>query len=98
MVMGVGPERIIKTGDVGDETLLELFDRLKRSAVQLFLFQVLEKALHHGVVIGMPLRGKRLDHPQFVDHLSEVRRGKLAAAIRVEQDALGYAPQPDGIP
>ncbi len=98
MVMGVGSERIIKTGDVGDETLLELFDRLERPPVQFFLFQILEKALHHRVIIGMPLRGKRLDHPQLVDHLSEVRRGKLAAAIRVEQNALGYAPQPDGIP
>ena len=98
MVMGMGSDRIIIAGDVGDKTLLELFDRLKRTAIQFFLFQVLEKALHHCVVIGMPLRGKRLHHPQFVDRLAEVRRGKPTTAIRVEQDALGYAPQPDGIP
>ena len=45
----------------------------------------------------MPLRGKRQDHPQFIDHLAEVRRDKLTAAIRVKQNALGYGPQPDGI-
>ena len=96
--MGVGPDGIIEAGDVGDEAPLELFDRLERTAVQFFLFQIFEKALHHRIVIGMPLRRKGLHHTQLVDHLTEVRRGKLAAAICVEQDSFRDTPQSDGIP
>ncbi len=57
MVMGMWSDGIVEAVDVGNEALLELIDGLKRTAVQFFLFQILEKAFHDRIVIRMPFCG-----------------------------------------
>lgn len=88
MVMGMWSDGIVEAGDAGNEALLELFGGLERTAVQLFLFQIFEKAFHDRVVIRMPFCGEGLDHAQLVSNLAKVCGSKLAASIRVEQDAF----------
>jgi hypothetical protein len=46
---------IVEAGDVGNETLLELLDSLVAAAIQLFLLEILKKALHNSIIIGMAL-------------------------------------------
>lgn len=70
MIMGVGSECVVEAGDIGQQTRLELVNSLEAAAVQFFLFQILEKALHNSVVIGMAFGGKGLDHAQLVEHLT----------------------------
>lgn len=91
MVMGVGSAGVIETGNVGRQALLELLDGLVIAPVQLLLFQILEKALHDRIVIGVALGGKGLDHPQFIDHLAEVPGSELTSPIRMEHDTFGNA-------
>lgn len=90
--MRVRSAGVIEGGDIGYQTELELLNRLEAAAVQLLFFQILEKALHNSVVIRVPLSGKGLDHPQFIDDLTEVPGSKLRALIRMEHDAFGNTP------
>lgn len=96
--MGVWSASIVEAGDIGHQALLELLDGPVVAPVQFLLFQILEKTLHHSVVIGVALGGKGLDHPQFVDHFTEVPGSELTSPIRMEHDAFGNAPQPYSIP
>ncbi len=75
----MGPDRIVEGRDVGREVLFQLVDRLGAAAAQFFLFQVLEEALHHRVVIRMTFGGEGLGHTQLVNDPAEVLRGELAA-------------------
>ncbi len=76
MVMGMGSDRIIEARNISQEALLELVNRFVATAVQLLLLQVLEKALHYCVVIGMTFGREGLDHAQFVNDLAEILQGK----------------------
>ena len=96
--MGVGSAGVVEAGDIGHQALLELLDGPVVAPVQFLFFQILEKALHDSVVIGVALGGKGLDHPQLVDHLAEVPGSKLTSSIRMEHDTFGNAPQPYSIP
>lgn len=96
--MGVGSEGVVESRDIGQQTLLELLDSQKAAPVQFLFFQILEKALHNSVVIGVALGGKGLDHLQFVDDLAEVPGSKLRALICMKHDAFGNASQPYSIP
>ncbi len=96
--MGVGSAGVVEAGDIGHQALLELLDDPVAAPVQFLFFQILEKALHDSVVIGVALGGKGLDHPQLVDHLAEVPGSKLTSSIRMEHDTFGNAPQPYSIP
>lgn len=96
--MGVGSFGVVETGDVGEQAMLKLVNGLEAAPVQFFFFQILEKALHNSVVIGVAFSGKGLDHPQFIDHLAEVSGSKLGALIRMKHGAHRNTPQPDGIP
>ena len=58
MVVGVSPVGVVETGDIGEKTLLEQVKGLEVASVQLLFFQILEKALHDSVVIGVPLAEK----------------------------------------
>ena len=91
--MGVGSTGIVEPGDIGEKALLELLDGLVGTAVQLFPLQILEKAFHDRIVVGMTLRRKGLDHPRFIDHLAKIPGGEPASPIRMEHDALGNAPE-----
>ena len=44
MVVRVRSDRVIKSSNVRNQTLFQLFHRLKMPAVQFFFFQVFEKA------------------------------------------------------
>ncbi len=98
VVMGVGSAGVVEAGDIGHQTLLELLNGSVAAPIQFFLLQILEKALHHRIVIGASLGRKGLNHPQLINHFAELPGGELAASIRMEHDAFGHAPQPDGIP
>jgi hypothetical protein len=87
--MGVRPAGVIEGRDIGEQTELELLNSLEAAAVQLLFFQILEKALHDSVGIRMPLGGKGLEPPQFIDDLAEVPGSKLRALICMEHDAFG---------
>lgn len=89
--MGVGSAGVVKAGDEGNQALVKLRNSQVGTPVQFFLLQMLEKALHDRIVVGMALCGKGLDHPQLIDHLAEVLSGELASPICVEHDALGNA-------
>ena len=98
MIVRVRSAGVVEARDIGDQALLELVKGLEATAIQFLLFQILEKALHDSVVIGVALGGKGLDHTQLVDDLAEVPGSKLRALIRMEHDAFGNATQPDSIP
>lgn len=69
MVVGVRPAGVVEAGDIGEKTLLELIKGLEAAPVQLLFFQILEKALHDSVVIGVAFGRKGLDHSQIInDH------------------------------
>ena len=53
--MGAGSADVVEAGDIGHQALLELLNGPIAAPVQLLLFQILEKALHHRIVIGVPL-------------------------------------------
>lgn len=96
-IVGMGSDGVVEAGNIGQQTLLKLFNGLITASVQFLFFQILEKALHDGVIIGMALGGKRLDHPQSIDFLPEVSGSKLASLIRMEHNAFGDASQSYGI-
>ena len=98
MVVGMRSAGVIEAGNIGYQTLLELLNGLEAAAIQFLFFQILEKALHDSVVVGMTLSGKGLDHSQFIDGFAKVAGSKLGTLIGVEHDTLGNTPQLDCIP
>lgn len=91
--MGMGPDGVVEARNIGQQTLLKFLNGLIATSVQFLFFQILEKALHDGVVIGMALGRKRLNHPQLIDFFPEVSGSKLASLIRMEHNAFGDTPQ-----
>lgn len=98
MVVGVRPAGVVEAGDIGEKTLLELVKGLEVASVQLLFFQILEKALHDSVVIGVAFGRKGLDHSQIINEHSKVPGGKLRALVGMKHDAFGNTPQPDSVP
>jgi hypothetical protein len=96
-IMGMGADRIVEAGDIGNETLFELLDGLIAAIVQLFLLEILEKALHNSVIVGVTLGGKGLDHPQLVNDLAKICRSELGALVSVEHHAVTDTPEPHRI-
>ena len=92
MIVGVRSAGIVEARNIRDQALFELLNRLEVAPIQFLFFQILEKALHDSVVIGMALGRKGLDHPQFVDDLTEVPGSKLRALICMEHDVFGNTP------
>ena len=78
--------------------MIELVNGLEAAAIQFLFFQILEKALHDSVVIGVALGREGLDYSQFIDNLAEVPGSKLRTLIGMEHDAFGNTPQPYSIP
>lgn len=97
-IVGVRSAGVVEAGDIRHQALLKLLNGLEAAAIQFFFFQILEKALHDSVVIGVTLSRKGLDHRQFINDLTEVPGSKLRALIRMEHDAFGNTPQPYSIP
>lgn len=98
MVVGVRPAGIVEARDIGQQAAFKLLNGLEAAPVELLFFQILEKALHNGVVIGVAFGGKGLDYAKFIDCFSEISGSKLRTLIRVKDDAFGDAPQPHGVP
>ena len=92
MVVGVRPAGVVEAGDIGEKTLLEQVKGLEAASVQLLFFQILEKALHDSVVIGVAFGRKGLDHSQIINEHSEVPGSKLRALVGMKHDAFGNTP------
>ena len=56
--MRMRSERIVETVDILKNAQFEFIKGRVSSAVGFFFFQVLEKALHYSIIIGMPFCGK----------------------------------------
>ena len=66
--------------------------------VQFFFFQVFEKAFYYSIVIRMAFDGKGLNHVECINLFAEIRRGELAASIRMKHNPFRNTSAPDGIP
>lgn len=97
-IMRMRTKRIVEAGDVRKQTLLQLIDGLKMPAIQLLLLQILEKTLHNGVIVWMPLCREGLNHVEAIDFLAKIGRGELRTSVYVEHDTLGNAPELHCIP